>query len=271
MVAGKLRQTILLTLIMGVLITLACKGPLALLAATATPTATATATPTSTPTPVPTATATLIPPYLNTSDGGELGVVIEEVLDNGWTYYEVPEQGFAVQVPPSWLRISLEAEQLDEAASLLDEESAEFAGFAEEQIPALMSVAGGGFFAIDTTPDTRTGGYSNNLSILRLADLPGLTLERLGDLMVGVLGLMEISSDATQEYVALPAGESVRLRYVVELGTSSGAVAAQVAQYWMVFEDDIYVLTFGTTAASLSEDEALTLTLQIAETFEVLR
>ena len=171
----------------------------------ATPRATPTSRPTDTPSPAPTAAAPTAPA--------------------GTAFIEVPEAKILLPVPDGWR--SLGAAELGDPAVSADL-AATYPG-AGDLLGAIGDLGGwasAAFLAVDPSPESLAAPLASNISVLVSQPSVGGSLLDFVAGMIGSSVADVLGADPPEsEHVRLPAGEAVRLRYVVPAADGRGVSA----------------------------------------------
>jgi len=136
----------------------------------------ATPTPTSTPSPTPTLTPTSTPTAAPTLTSTPASLVFTRPLADGSTEFTDGEIGYSLILPPGWIVLNLEAEDLEAAIQMAGRTNPDLAPLLEYSAAAVSQ--GTRFMALDPDPAQMAGGYAPNIALLAL-DIPGLPLDDL--------------------------------------------------------------------------------------------
>ena len=185
----------------------------------------ATPTPTSTPSPTPTLTptSTLIPAPTVTSTPASL--VFTRPLADGSTEFTDGEIGYSLILPPGWIVLNLEAEDLEAAVEAAGTVNPELAPLLEYSAAAVSQ--GTRLMALDPDPAQMAGGYAPNIALLAL-DIPGLPLDDLLQttalsIEAAVPGAELLSSTLIDDLNGRPVG---RIEMTVPVTTMAGSQVA---------------------------------------------
>ena len=174
--------------------------------------------------------------------------------------------GYAITLPDGWVRIDLTQQDVEAVVQAgLEAMSPEAADLLVSQISA-MTAAGMKFFAIDR--DGATLEYVPNVNILSIPT-GGLSLNLLEQTVVAQLEgtLQNVEGEIESERVALPAGESLRITYVLGMDAAGvPGVNAAVHQFLILGETTGYFVT----VSGPNTEEFAAEALAIASTFELL-
>jgi hypothetical protein len=190
--------------------------------------------PTSSPSPV--ATPTTAPRPTFTPAGSER-------LGDDWTEYTLAEEGFALALPPSWQRV--DARSRPPSAPLL---ASSLRGPAPARVPA----AGGSempFFALDMASGGDPAGFMTILH--QPLSAPATLAEFAAGNVRQLARLPQLASPVDEQFIDLPAGPALRLRYELSLGDSGEEGRLSLTQLLLVHGQEGYVLTFSSLPARL--------------------
>ena len=240
--------------------------PTPTLTATTTPTSTSmsTTTPTNTSAPISTATPTNTPtptpaPKPTDTATPEPAEVITSTLETGWVLYKVQKEGFAIALPPEWLRVNLDAEAFEDSLAIIGEQNPGLGQLLTSE--TLRSLAAGGikFYGLDTSPESLIPGFPTTVNVLKL----NLGLALPLDTIVAVnLGQIEAIADPdvplTNRRVSLSNVEAEEIKYGTEIAMPTGdSILLMITQYLVVDGSIMYVVTLG-TPLELTDDYSTT-------------
>jgi hypothetical protein len=190
------------------------------------------------------------------------------VLPEGWTLYEVEEEGYALALPPNWEQIDVDPEQLEASIGTLTEQNPELAGFLEGQA-ANMAAQGISFFGFDLSPETLSSDFMTNINIIVDTLDMDVSMDFLLEQTVPMLeSLFELEQEVDQQVVTLSAGEAGRLQYGFNMAGANGPVDVVFTQYIFLIERSMYTLTFSTKSDEIQARESVF--EQIADTFQLI-
>ena len=136
----------------------------------------ATPTPTSTPSPTPTQTPTSTPTPAPTVTSTPASLVFTRPQADGSTEFTDGEIGYSLILPPEWIVLNMEAEDLEAAIQMAGRTNPDLAPLLEFSAAAVSQ--GTRLLAFDPDPVLMATGYSPNIVLVSLDD-PGLSLEYL--------------------------------------------------------------------------------------------
>ena len=168
----------------------------------------ATPTPTSTPSPTPTLTPTSTPTAAPTATSTPASLVFTRPRADGSTEFTDGEIGYSFILPPEWIVLNLEAEDLEAAIQMAGRTNPDLAPLLEYSAAAVSQ--GTRLLAFDPDPEQMATGYSPNIVLVSL-DNPGLSLEALVQaialsLETTVPGAELLSSGMMEDLNGRPAG-----------------------------------------------------------------
>lgn len=170
----------------------------------------------------------------------------------GFTVFKDDKAGFAIAAPADWQEIELTDELADfnEKANELRLQNPKLSNAIV--LARSVAQAGGKLFVVDREGATSlnlTVGKANEKSLDEVAATIKPALTELG------------ATELTDEGINLPAGPAMRLRFKNPLVTDEGTVILDEAQYYLLKDGNLYILTV------VSADPALGTT--IAETLRI--
>lgn len=211
----------------------------------------ATATPATTATdPTPSAPATAAPTVTATATSAATTGPAPSLATTG--RIELPEHGFAVTLPDGWSRVDLTAGDLDAIMEAAGGMNPELADMYSAQIKAMLS-SGLALFAFG--PGT-TGA---NLNVLVLPG-GGLSLDLLEQMNMAQIEALADGA-VTSERLELPAGETLHLRYRMQV--AGGIEAPALDQYLVLGGSNQYM--FSVTNGTEAEAKAIAGSIEILD------
>lgn len=254
-----MRNKNLLIVLAAVLILIAglgCGG-FSLFAPTPTPTPTPTHTPTATPTSTPTPTFTPTPE-------APAGAVLPE----GWTLYEIEDEGYAIALPPDWEQIDVDPETLEASINAVADQNPELAGFLENQA-AILATQDISFFGFDLSKGSAYSDFVTNVNIIVQHLEAAISMDFMLEMSVPMLeNLFELEEEVDQEIINLSAGEAGRLQYGFDVEGVNGNVEVVITQYIFIIDESMYTLTLSTKAEEIQDREAIF--EQIVDSFHLI-
>ena len=201
---------------------------------TNTPAPTATPTPEPTPTDKPTQTPTPEPAGLITS-----------TLENEWILYELPEEGFAIALPPEWLQISMDPETFENALTIAGEQNPYIEEMLNSEILRGLIASGLKFYGMDLSPDSFTSGFVVNINVLKIDlgfKIPFETYIAINLEQIKAIVASETSID--NQSVELSNVDAEKLTYEMEQASLTGnPIQVAVTQYLILDGSTSYVIT----------------------------
>ena len=195
--------------------------------------------PTPTPTPVPTATAPAAAPTMPPSASTE-----------GWPVYEVPDEQFAIALPPTWGNVDMNPANFQASLTAVQEKYPDVADLVQGEAVALIN-AGVSFFGFDPTSEALKAGGATDASVQRQRMGTNVTLEQVRQLVLTQLENTESIQKpvATQITDLAAGGQALEVSFRANVTDRNGApLELQVIQYLALRKTDLYVVTLSTNA-----------------------
>ncbi len=238
------------------------------------PTATLTPVPTNTPppssTPLPTETlapttaptatiaptevlsATLAPTVLPSATVEPTGsapvsttLVLTSTLSSGWIRYELPDENFALALPPTWIQVNLDTNQVQTNLEIAGEQNSKLKSMFSSQTLRQLIAAGIKLYALDSSPQSFSKGIPVSANVIKLNMGVALPLDSVVAASLNqVKNLAVASTPITPHRVKLSTTDAEVLSYATSVTTQTGdAIPATITQYIMVQGPYQYVLT----------------------------
>lgn len=226
--------------------------PTATLLPSSTPTTPPTRTPLPTDTPQPTPSSASSQPYT------------AETLNNGWSRYSYPDQGFVIAVPPAWEVITLSPEAYARAA----EANPQLTKYYSVQTIQNMIASGIKFLAVDLSQASLSGGAPNNLNLL-IAGIPqGVDLwTYLDSTEASLKQLLGADLEISRNRASLAEHEAGLLTYETTINNTAGdSVPVVFHQYLTLIDGEQIVLTLLSEQNTYSDSRSVF--EDIASTFQ---
>lgn len=246
---------------------------------TSTPTRTATPTPTSTPTATltPTPTATTTPTQtpsptvtLTTVPIAEIGAVSTATMENSWILYTLPEDGFAIALPPEWIHIELNLETFDNTLAVAEELNPQMERFLSSDTLNSLIASGIKFYGLDTSLEAINLGLPASVNILMVDLGMEFPLDMYADISLRALeDLADSEYPITHQRVLLSEIEAEQFIYVSEIaGLGIDTLQIRFFQYLMLKGSKQWVITLTTP---LDLESSYTATFEgIVNSFQLL-
>jgi hypothetical protein len=171
-------------------------------------------------------------------------------LQAGWTLATIDSEGFAIGLPPGWVKFDLSQNDLN-------------AGFAEMQKanPSLASslsgemasMAGQGIklFAVDKYGNFASTGFATNLNVIKLEMPDNMSLDELSKKAVDEMK-QQLHTDSPITFfknrMSLNSADALRLQYDINVNAPTGkTLDVSFTQYLAIYNGYYYVVTFTTT------------------------
>lgn len=196
-------------------------------------------TPTATPTPQPTTAPTVAPTATSVPASTE-----------GWTRYEVPDERFAIALPPTWGNVDMNPAKFQESLNAVQQKYPDVADLVQGEAVALIN-AGVSFFGFDPTSEALKAGGATDASVQRQRMGPGATLEQIQGLVLNQLQ----NTESVQQPVAIQTtdlaggGQALEVSFRANVTDRNGnPLELQIFQYLALNKADLYVVTLSTNA-----------------------
>lgn len=205
-------------------------------------------TPTPTPTPAPTAAPTALPT-----------ATLAPASTEGWTRYEVPDERFAIALPPTWGNVEMDPAKFQESLTAVQRKYPDVADLVQGEAIALIN-AGVSFFGFDPASEALKAGGATDASVQRQRIDTGATLEQIQGL---VLAQLE-NTESVQKPVAIQTmdlaagGQALEVSFRANVTDRNGnPLELQVFQYLALNKTDLYIVTLSTNADLAGEYGAI--------------
>ena len=170
----------------------------------------------------------------------------EAKVDSSWTVYEVPADGFALELPPNWLQVDVDPKTIEARSKYILQQNPQLESVLGNLRQQVESGAKFKFWAVDGATDKP--GIAN-VNVMRYQWPGGRTLDsaveeaiRAGELMTG------FEKPIAHERLKMATGDRERLRYRMTMKLPNGQSATGVnTQFILVKDDDRYAVTFTTS------------------------
>ena len=190
------------------------------------------------------------------------------VVPAGWTMHTRQADGFAVALPAGWKQIDLDPETLDSVLNDLKKQNPDLGFLIEGQARQLLAT-GVRFWAFDLSPASLASGYGTNFNILKQPMTTRVGIDFVAQLVAGQLeNVSNVVKPVKYRRADLPTGDSAVLEYRMSLKTPQGDVMLSITEYLVLTDDDMYAITFGTTAAQA--DKYAPTFEKVAQSFRLL-
>jgi hypothetical protein len=194
----------------------------------------ATPTPTSTPSPTPTLTPTSTPTAAPTVTSTPASLVFTRPQADGSTEFTDDEIGYSLILPPEWIVLNLEAEDLAAAIQMAGRTNPDLAPLLEYSAAAVSQ--GTRLLAFDPDPEQMAAGYPPNIVLVSL-DNPGLSLEyQVQTAALSIEAILPesrlLSSEMMQALNGRPAG---RIEMTMPVTTMAGSQVT-IRSTWILAE-----------------------------------
>ncbi len=202
---------------------------------------TAPARSTPSPTAIPSVTPTRPPPT--------------PVLEEGWKFHRVPEQGFAVGLPATWEPQQLASGTLSTTIQALKQKNPLIADALQEQGQQLIA-AGVQFFAADLAPGASSGQVITNITVIHQTQKQEFGFDFYFNANLQQLNEMEgATKPLASRRFETEAGEMGEVRYRMALaGLDGQPLTSSVTQYMFLRGKEAYLMSLTTPLALESKN-----------------
>ena len=171
-------------------------------------------------------------------------------LEYGWTLASVKNEGFAIGLPPGWVKFDLSQNDIQSGFSEMQQANPSLASSLSGEM-ASMAAQGIKLFAVDKYGNFASTGFATNLNVIKLP-LPGdVSLDELSQKAVDEIK-QQLHTDTPIQFfknrMDLNSGEALRLQYTININKpTGGSLDVSFTQYLAVADGSYYVVTFTTT------------------------
>jgi hypothetical protein len=171
-------------------------------------------------------------------------------LEFGWTLATIKSEGFAIGLPPGWVKFDLSQNDLQSGISEMQKANPNLASALTGEM-ASMASQGIKLFAVDKYGNFASTGFATNLNVIKL-ELPGDTsLDQLSEQSVNEMK-QQLHTDTPIKFfknrLSVNSGEALRLQYSININTPAGkALDVSFTQYLVINDGYYYIVTFTTT------------------------
>lgn len=205
-------------------------------------------TPTLTPSPSP------VPPTPTATPVVAPTATAAPVSTEGWTRYEVPDEQFAIALPPTWGNVDMDPARFQASLNAVQQKYPDVADLVQGEAIAFIN-AGVAFFGFDPTSEALKAGGATDASVQRQRMGAGATLEQIRGL---VLAQLE-SNESIQKPIAVQTtnlsagGQALEVSFRANVTDRNGnPLELQVFQYLALNKANLYIVTL-TSNADLAE------------------
>jgi len=180
--------------------------------------------------------------------------VITSTLENEWVLYELPQEGFALALPPEWLQITLNPATFEEALEIAGEQNPAIGKYlSSDSLRALMA-SGLKFYGMDTSLDALEAGFLANLNVLIMDIGFEAPLETYVALNLKQIEALATEGTVEHERVELANLDAEKLTYEMsQMSVTGDAVQVTIVQYLALDGSTAYVVTM-LAPTSLADD-----------------
>jgi hypothetical protein len=181
--------------------------------------------------------------------------VVTSTLDGGWVLYELPEEGFSVALPPTWMPVNVDTEGFSAMMDAYGDQNPQLGGFMGAGAMSELVADALVFNAVDTDPAVLDRAMPPMLNVLAIETGIALPLDMVVPLTTGQLEEFA-SPDApiTSERIDVDGVQAEVIRYVGDLSRADGEpLAVDFTQVLIPVGGRLYVLSLS-APVGLGED-----------------
>jgi hypothetical protein len=179
-------------------------------------------------------------------------------LSPNWVRYESLDEGYTVDLPKSWQKLDLGADDVKAAVDLMRGQNPDLAEFMNSsQFRSQMdSMAKSGVRLIlyDSNVDYGTTLFATNMNLVHMEIPGGMKLDDVVDKNImelrKVLG-KGLASEIDREVAKLGNASARKISYVYQVNAGYQYVDIVISQYLTVKDNHQYILTFSTTESEV--------------------
>jgi len=170
--------------------------------------------------------------------------VPEAKSEAGWPVYEVPAEGFALELPPGWRQFDMDPKTFEakfKEAMKKNPKLEPMLGSLRQQI-----VGGVKFFGFD---EAMQGGFTTNINVLRLPLARGENLDSaVADALTQYANMPSVIKPVTHERLTMATGDRERIKSKMTMNSPTGQqFTIAVTNFILTTDKDGYVVTLTTT------------------------
>ncbi|MGB8645539.1 MAG: hypothetical protein WCF84_09895 [Anaerolineae bacterium] len=169
------------------------------------------------------------------------------VIPSGWNELTVPEENFAIAIPPRWQRLPVNPQELDASLKVIRQSNPELANALGARGQELMA-SGVKLWAFDFDPISLQSKFATNLTVTRQTVVDQVSLDTYVNINVSQIEQLT-SKQGTVDHERLTLGDlpAERVRYNISFQASDGSTGTSaITQYLMIYQDNAFVLTYAT-------------------------
>lgn len=174
------------------------------------------------------------------------------VVPNGWSEYPVPDQNFAIALPPTWRRLPINSSELDAALQVVRQSNPELATALGASAQELLQ-SGVKFWAYDPDPSSLKSNFATNVTVTRQTLPNEVSFDAY--VLVNVSQIEQLSTrqgSVSHERVTLSNLPAEKIRYNIVFQSSDGtSITSAITLYLLLYRNDAYVLTYATRLEQL--------------------
>lgn len=168
----------------------------------------------------------------------------------GWIRYEVPDEQFAIALPPTWGNVDMNPTRFQESLNAVQQKYPDVADLVQGEAIALIN-AGVSFFGFDPMSEAFKAGGATDASVQRQRMGTGATLEQIRGLVQAQLE----NNENVQKPVAIQTtnlsagGQVLEVSFRANVTDRNGnPLELQVFQYLALNKTNLYIVTLSSNA-----------------------
>ncbi len=168
----------------------------------------------------------------------------------GWTRYEVPDEQFAIALPPTWGNVDMDPARFQESLNAVQQKYPDVADLVQGEAIAFIN-AGVSFFGFDPASEALKAGGATDASVQRQRMGAGATLEQIRGLVLAQLESNEsIQKPIAVQTTSLSAGgQALEVSFRANVTDRNGnPLELQVFQYLALNKANLYIVTLTANA-----------------------
>jgi hypothetical protein len=192
-------------------------------------------------------------------------------MENGWTHYEAPAEGFGIALPPNWEQFDLDPDVLQASIEALAENNPAWADVLEEQARYLKASGTLKFLAFDFSTGVVDSPYPSYVEVIRQPVIISKLLlsPYVQNLVKNIERVPTAMKPVSWRRITLPAGDAAEIRFGLQFAGPAGeAITLSVVEYLIPTSQELYTISFSAPMDLAERYDALF--EEIAETFELL-
>ena len=171
--------------------------------------------------------------------------VPEAKSEAGWPVYELPAEGFALELPPGWRQFDMDPKTFEAKFKEAMKKNPQL----EPMLGSLRQQIAGGvkFFGFD---EAMQGGFTTNINVIRLPLTPGENLDSaVADALTQYANMPSVIKPVTHERLTMATGDRERIKVKMTVNSATGQqITIATTQFILTKDKNGYSVTLTTTA-----------------------